>query len=228
MGFQSELDGKERLVHELKDNLNEQSTKLQEEAVALRLSQDERERLSKELLKMGSELSKIMQENSVLEQKSSIVDAELNDLRAKCKKRKADLCELDEELRTMKANYEKASVELSSKEKELAKLRHDLETQIRVGVECQNDFDRQLRQSQDNFERQLEEAAKNYEAVCSQKSDIEAEWKIAVKNVRVLECQVQERDELLEKRHRAQGEFNSRDQFSRFIHSASTSGTLTG
>lgn len=206
-GFQAQVDSKEKTLQELKDNLNEMSTKVQETTVALRLSHEERERLAKELTSMGNDLNKLVQENTTLEQKNSTAYAELEDLRAKCKKRKADAADLEEQFRTTKANYEKAEAKLVSSEHELAKLRDELQKEIRAGEERRNDFERQLRQSQENFERQLNEATQKFEVLSAQKAEVEAELGIAANNMRTLECQVQERDALLEKRQLTQGKW---------------------
>lgn len=181
------------------------SFKVKETTAALRLSQEERDRLSKELNQTGNDLNKFIQKNNFLEQKTSTADAELKDLRNKCKKRKADICQMEEQLRLAKAKQDQTESQLRVAEQEVIRLQSEVEAQVRSGGECQNDFKRQLRQGQENFERQLDEAMRKYEALTLQKAEVETELRIAANNMHTLERQVQERDVLLEKHQLERG-----------------------
>ncbi|OQR70438.1 hypothetical protein BIW11_11640 [Tropilaelaps mercedesae] len=186
--LKAQIEAKDRSLKELTESLTEKLA--------------ERERLTRELMNTSTELNKLVQENNALEQKTNVADAELEDLRAKCRKRKVDIAALDEELRSMKGNYDQTKTRLLVAEQEVEKLREELKVQLRSGGEFRSDAERQLRQSQANFERQLDEAAKKYDSLAAQKAEVEAELRIAASNMRIFERQVQERDELLEKGQR--------------------------
>lgn len=184
---------REKSVVELTVKLNEIVAKEQENASKLCQIQTERDRLSEDLMKKQKEIDYLLQERTDLDEKVVKTTSELANVNAEFNKVVGECKSLRDKL--------------NAREDELNRLQTEIQAQIAANGDCRMDFERQLRQSQANFERQLAEVTKQCDFVRSTNTELLNERSITEKNMRTLERQVQERDELLEKQQREVGKF---------------------